>query len=420
MTTTWKKASFMGVSALTLMALAACGNGGTDSSDSAASGGGSDSSVLNISVGADYVDYVNEVKDEFEKEHDVEVKVTEKDMFEQMDALPLDGPAGLGPDVTMSPFDRVGQGGSQGSLAEIELPDDGRYTDIDKRQVTLDDKVYGQAATAEALVLFYNKDLTSEAPETFADLEALSKDPKYDEGKYNLGFLAKWTDFYFTYGLISGYGGYIFGDEGTNSQDVGLNNKGAIEGITYATDWFQNVWPEGMLDVTANNDLITDYFTSNKTAAVISGPWDANAYKEAGINIGVTKIPTLKNGSEYASFGGGKAWVVSNFSKNKELAQEFVTFLTTEENQDKLYEMRSEVPANSKSQEKILNSDDEVSKAVIEQYKVSEPMPNIPEMAEVWAGAQNMLFDAGSGNMTPKDAADNAVKTIKESIEQKY
>lgn len=73
-----------------------------------------------------------------------------------------------------------------------------------------------------------------------------------------------------------------------------------------------------------------------------------------------------------------------------------------------------------KSQEKILNSDDEVSKAVIEQYKVSEPMPNIPEMAEVWAGAQNMLFDAGSGNMTPKDAADNAVKTIKESIEQKY
>ena len=47
-------------------------------------------------------------------------------------------------------------------------------------------------------------------------------------------------------------------------------------------------------------------------------------------------------------------------------------------------------------------------------------MPNIPEMAEVWAGAQNMFFDAGSGNMTPEESAQNAVQTIKESIEQKH
>lgn len=418
MKSNWKKAGFIGLSAVSLMALAACGNGGTDSSDAA--GGGSDTTVLDISVGPDYINYINEVKGAFEEEHGVEVKVTEKDMFEQMDALSLDGPAGLGPDVTMSPFDRVGQGGAQGYLAEIELPDDDRYSEINQRQVVVDDKVYGQAATVETLVLFYNQDLISEAPETFADLETLSQDAAYDEGDYNLGFLAKWTDLYFTYGLLAGYGGYIFGEDGTNPQDVGLNNAGAVEGIAYATEWFQNVWPAGMLDVTANNDLITDYFTSGKTAAVISGPWDANAYQEAGVNFGVAKIPTLKNGNEYTSFGGGKAWVVSNFAKDKELAQEFITYLTSEENQDKLYEMRSEVPANSASQDKILASDDEVSKAVVEQYLVSEPMPNIPEMAEVWAGGQNMLFDAGSGNMTPQEAADNAVATIKESIEQKY
>ena len=62
---------------------------------------------------------------------------------------------------------------------------------------------------------------------------------------------------------------------------------------------------------------------------------------------------------------------------------------------------------------KVQKSDDELSKAVIDQYTVSEPMPNIPEMAEVWSGAENMLFDAGSNKMTPQEAADNAVKTIK-------
>lgn len=417
----WKNISFSVVTLLTVVTLGACGNSGGETNSTGASEDSADGAkTLEVSVGADYVDYINEVKGKFEEDNNVTVKVTEKDMFEQLDALPLDGPSGLGPDVTMSPFDRVGQGGAQGYLAEIKLPNDDRFNEIDEKQVTVDGKVFGQAATIEALVLFYNKDLISNAPETFDDLEALSKDSKYDDGDNNVGFLAKWTDLYFTYGLLAGYGGYIFGDNGTNPQDIGLNNDGAVEGIAYATDWFQNVWPKGMLDVTANSDLITDYFTSGKTAAVISGPWDASAYKDAGINIGVTKIPTLKNGNDYASFGGGKAWVVSNFATDKDLAQDFIDFLTTEDNQDKLYEMRSEVPANSASQAKIVDSDDLVSKAVIEQYLVSEPMPNIPEMAEVWDGGQNMLFDAGSGNMTPKEAADNAVNTIKESIEQKY
>ena len=337
-----------------------------------------------------------------------------------MDALPLDGPSDLGPDVTMSPFDRVGQGGAQGYLAQISLPDDGRFTETDEQQVSFDGKTYGQPAMVESLVLYYNRDLISEAPTTFEELEELAKDDQYKDGDYNVGFLAKWTDLYFSYGLIAGNGGYVFGEDGSNPQDIGLDNEGAIEGITYATEWYQNVWPAGMLDVTANSNLILDYFTSGKTAAIISGPWDANNFKEAGLNYGVAKIPTLPNGNDYESFSGGKAWVVSNFSKNKELSEQFVTYLTNKENQLKLYEMRSDIPVNVEAQAEIAKSDDELTKAVIEQYAVSHPMPNIPEMAEVWAGAQNMFFDAGSGNMTPEESAQNAVQTIKESIEQKH
>ena len=375
---------------------------------------------LTVSVGTDYIDYINEVKSAFESEHDVTVTVVEKDAFEQMDALPLDGPSDLGPDVTMSPFDRVGQGGAQGYLAQISLPDDGRFTETDEQQVSFDGKTYGQPAMVESLVLYYNRDLISEAPTTFEELEELAKDDQYKDGDYNVGFLAKWTDLYFSYGLIAGNGGYVFGEDGSNPQDIGLDNEGAIEGITYATEWYQNVWPAGMLDVTANSNLILDYFTSGKTAAIISGPWDANNFKEAGLNYGVAKIPTLPNGNDYESFSGGKAWVVSNFSKNKELSEQFVTYLTNKENQLKLYEMRSDIPVNVEAQAEIAKSDDELTKAVIEQYAVSHPMPNIPEMAEVWAGAQNMFFDAGSGNMTPEESAQNAVQTIKESIEQKH
>ena len=72
-----------------------------------------------------------------------------------------------------------------------------------------------------------------------------------------------------------------------------------------------------MLDSTANSNLISDYFNQGKTAAIISGPWDAKNMKDSGVNYGVSKIPTLDNGNEYASFGGGKAWVISNFLRIK-------------------------------------------------------------------------------------------------------
>ncbi len=46
-------------------------------------------------------------------------------------------------------------------------------------------------------------------------------------------------------------------------------------------------------------------------------------------------------------------------------------------------------------------------------------MPNIPEMTEVWTGAENMVINAASGKDTPKQAADKATKQIQQAIKQK-
>lgn len=89
-------------------------------------------------------------------------------------------------------------------------------------------------------------------------------------------------------------------------------------------------------------------------------------------------------------------------------------------NQTKLYDMTNEVPANQAARDKAAEKNDELTSAVIEQYKNADPMPNIPEMAEVWTGAENLMFDAASGKKTPKKSADDAVKVIEDNISQKY
>ncbi|PZG53719.1 sugar ABC transporter substrate-binding protein [Listeria ivanovii] len=409
------------VSAVLVMALslAACG-GGKDTSKLGSSDG---EKTLTVSVDAGYKDYVNKIKGDFESDNNVKVKVVEKDMFETLEALPLDGPAGTAPDVMMSAFDRIGSLGQQGHLAEVKLDNKADYDKKDQKQVTIDDKIYGAPAIIETLVLYYNKDLLDKAPETFNDLETLAKDPRFaftsEKGK-NTGFLAKWTDFYFSYGLLAGYGGYVFGDEGTNPKDIGLNNKGSVEGITYATKWFQDVWPKGMQDNKSADDFIQDQFVKGKTAAILGGPWSAANYKEAKINYGVAKIPTLDNGKEYSPFAGGKGWVVSNYSKNKDVAQKWLDYVTNQENQETLYDMTNEVPANLKARDTAQSKNDELTNAVIEQYKNAQPMPNIPEMSEVWTGAENLMFDAASGSKTPQQSADDAVKVIEDNVTQKY
>ena len=398
--------------------LAACGNG-----NSSAEGEAEEGKTLTVSVDSGYKDYINEIKDTFEKENDVKIKLVEKDMFDQLESLALDGPAGKGPDVMMAAYDRIGALGQQGHLAEVKLGNESAYDETDKAQVTYDGKIYGEPAVIETLVLYYNKDLVDTAPATFKDLENLSKDSRFafeSEAGKNTGFLAKWTDFYYSYGLIAGYGGYVFGDDGTDPSDIGLNNAGAVEGISYATDWFQNVWPKGMQDIKSAGDFASQQFMSNKTAAIIDGPWQAQTYKENNINYGVAKIPTLNNGQPYQPFGGGKGWVVSNYAKNKDLSQKWLDYVTNQENQEKFFEMVNEIPANQQARETAKAKNDELTTAVIEQYDTAQAMPNIPEMGEVWTGAENLMFDAASGSKTPKESADEAVKTISEAIEQKY
>ncbi|HFU4203983.1 TPA: extracellular solute-binding protein [Streptococcus suis] len=394
--------------------LAACSSNSSNSTDAG--------KTLTVYVDEGYKEYIEAAATEFEKDNDVDVTVKTGDALTGLDNLSLDNQSGSAPDVMMAPYDRVGSLGSEGQLSEVKLAETSKVDETTTALVTNDGKVYGSPAVIETLVLYYNKDLISEAPKTFAELEELAKDSKYafegEDGK-TTAFLADWTNFYYTYGLLAGYGGYVFGDNGTDASDVGLANDGSVKAIEYAKTWYEK-WPQGLQDGTAANNLINTQFTEGKAAAIIEGPWKAASYKEAGVNYGVATIPTLVNGKEYAAFGGGKAWIIPTGSQNPEMAQKFVDYLTSTDQQKALYDATNEVPANTEAREYAVSKNDELTTAVINQFTSAQPMPNISEMSTVWEPAGNMLFEAASGAKDAKTAATDAVALIKDTIAQKY
>ena len=409
-----RSAAVLGTVGFASLLLVACGGKKEDSSSAKNS--------LTVYVDNGYKSYMEEAAKAFEKETGTKVDIKTGDALGGLDKLSLDNQSGKAPDVMMAPYDRVGGLGNDGQLAEVTLNKDSKTDKTTESLVTNGGKVYGAPAVIETLVLYYNKDLLQEAPKTFGELEELAKDSKYDfageDGK-NTAFLADWTNFYYAYGLLSGNGGYVFGKDGTDPKDVGLNNQGAIDGIEYAKTWYAK-WPKGLQDTKGAANFIQTQFQEGKTAAIIDGPWKASSLKEAKVNYGVATIPTLPNGKAYSAFGGGKAWVIPAGANNPEAAQKFVDFLTTTDQQKAFYDKTNEVPANTEAREYAVGKNDELTTAVVKQFENAQPMPNISEMSTVWDPAATMLFDAVSGKKSAKDAADDAVKLIKETIEQKF
>lgn len=404
----------LGAAALTL---AACSGGGAKDSSAA-----SNDKSMTVYVAELYEDYMKEAAAAFEKETGTKITLKVGDQLKGLDNLSLDNQSGAAPDVMMAPYDRVGSLGTDGQLSEVKLADSTMADDTTKALVTIGGKVYAAPAVIESLVMYYNKDLITEAPKTFAELEELAKDSKYNfegEAGKTTAFLADWTNFYYSYGLLAGYGGYVFGDHGTNPKDIGLDNEGSIKGIEYAKTWYEK-WPKGLQDTSSAANLISTQFQEGKAAAIIEGPWKASAYKEAKVNYGVATIPTLSDGKTYQTFGGGKAWVIPTGAKNPEMAQKFLDFLTSTDQQKAFYDKTSEIPANTEARAYAVEKKDELTSAVIKQFEAAQPMPNISEMGTVWDPAANMLFDAVSGKKDAKTSATDAVKLIKDTIAQKY
>ncbi|WP_442637474.1 extracellular solute-binding protein [Rossellomorea marisflavi] len=366
--------------------------------------------------------WLDQVGKKFTEETGIELEVKEVEMASKMkEQLRLDGPAGTGPDVVTFPHDQIGELALAGHIAPLEVSDDvkKRFTESSILAESYDGKLYGLPKSSETPVFIYNKELMKEAPASMDDVYSFAKDFTKDG---NYGFLALWDNFYFAHAPMGGYGGYVFAenDGALDPKDLGLNNDGAVEGTEYIQKWYkEGLFPKGIIGENGGSAM-DGLFNEGKVASVMNGPWSFQGYKDAGIDIGVTAMPKLPNGEPMKTFMGVKGWHVSGYSKNKEWAQKFVEFITEDENAKYRFEQTQEVPTNEGLINDSAIAENEGAKAVAEQSKYAVPMPNIPEMGEVWDPMAKSLQTVVTGKQEPKAALDAAVKQIEDNIKANH
>lgn len=365
--------------------------------------------------GGPELEFMKAAAAEYQKTHpEIEFEFAAVASVDAVGKMELDGPAGVGADVFAAPHDKLGQivsGETALPLSEKASKEiDDNFLAAAKVAVTSNGVKYGYPTAIETYALFYNKDIIKEAPKTWDEVIKFAKE--YNDpanNKYALVFEV--ANAYYDYMFLSAYGAELFGPDGTDKAAHNINTPEAIKGAEYFQGLRAQLLPETKAE-DVNGNLCNALFLEKKTAAMfITGPWSISGALEAGINLGVAKLPAFpEREAAPSSFSGIRGIYVSSYSKHPEEAKAFAEFLLTNEMQELRTKMTNQIPVRNG-----VKTENPHFAGIIEQANFAKPMPSIPAMDQYWATMGPAFTNIWNGQSVKDnlDAAAAAVEAVK-------
>jgi len=281
------------------------------------------------------------------------------------------------------------------------------------KSVEWDGKYFGVPKATNTIALYYNKDMfkakgldPNKPPQTWDELvEDARKLTDPAKNVYGLAFSAKANEegtFQFLPWAQMGGGSYEH-----------INADGAVKAL--------EVWKTIMDEKLASPDTLTrgqwdstGTFNSGNAAMAISGPWELDRMmKEAKFDWGVTLLPVPKEGAERSSAMGDFNWAI--FSTTKHPAEAFKALEYFASQDDKMFKNFGQLPARSDISipESGQPLKDAALKVFLEQLKYAKPRGPHPQWPKISKAIQDAIQAALTGQMSPKDALDQAADKIK-------
>lgn len=337
--------------------------------------------------------------------------------------LSLAAPSGDGPDV-FGPVAHDWLG--ELALQEIALPtndlvglEDVSQSTVDA--VTYEGNLYGYPLFSESLLLFRNTDLVPEAPETWDELVQIATD--LTDGDV-WGFTFPVLEQYYEGAFFHAAGGYIFkNNDGTlDYNDIGLNSEGGVQAAIWLRDMFNNQtppMPEDMIDRANAGGMVEALEEAGQLGMSIAGPWREPGIRDAGINYEFSKLPTAPNGEQLRPFSGIQAVCANAFGEQQEASMDLVNFLGSVEGVGYTFAGFNKAPVHNSMRDQAVEVSPTLA-IIMEQVEEAVPMPNIPQMAQVWTPWGDAMDGIVMSNVSDEEVQtllDNAVDQIKANIE---
>lgn len=317
------------------------------------------------------------------------------------------------PDMFIFAHDKIGVFAEMGILtpiSELISEDDlANFLPMTLEAATYKDDLYQLPLYFETLLFMYNRRYMQdeEVPLTTEDLYEYMKE---NTGRGRYGFVEQHSTAYYSAAWIHGFGGSIIDESGSPFPDA----QAVKDALNYHLK-FVELMP-GETEYSTVNTL----FLEGKADATIGGPWMVPSAREANIDLGIAKMPTVnETGKALAPYSGVQGIHVLTFAaQNKnESVKKLLYALLDPEVGIILAEASGCAPANSVcyEDERVLN--DELVQAMRRTAEIAVPMPNIPEMDVMWTVVGNLLTDVNLSKADIDKSFDSALAQANNLIE---
>ena len=281
------------------------------------------------------------------------------------------------------------------------------------KSVTWNGKYYGIPKATNTIALYYNKDLFKAAgldpnkpPQTWDELVADAKkltDPS--KNVYGITFSAKANE--------EGTFQFLPWAQMAGATYDHINTDGAVKALT--------TWKEIIDQKLASPDTLTRSqwdstatFNAGNAAMAISGPWEIDRMlKDAKFDWGTALLPVPQEGAERSSAMGDYNWAIFSKTKHPEEAFKVLEYFVSKD--DTMFKDYGQLPARSDITIPPTGNalKDAALKTFVEQLKYAKPRGPSPNWAKISKAIQDAIQAALTGQMSPKDALDQAAEKIK-------
>lgn len=269
---------------------------------------------------------------------------------------------------------------------------------------------YGVPYVYINLALVSNLAYEVEIPATWSELSKLTAELAFGR-EFFTGLMIP-ADGHHFYPIQSAFGGYVFGtnpDGSFNPKDFGLDSPGSLA----AAAWLEEMVNTQPIFLGDEEDALR-FFQGGNAAIIITSPWSLPALREAGINFRIDPFPReVQDGMPLLDMDG---FVISSASRSPEYSRRLILeYLTTP---DALLTYSS-ILGLPPTRIDVLNRIEDLD---VRAFGIAGmngvPIPNIPEMQNVWGPWNEAVQAITAGELSAEEAFIGAADQIRQSLDQ--
>ncbi len=337
----------------------------------------------------------------------ITIKYTNVESTDANSKIVMDGPGGHGPDLFATAHNNCGVMAAGTHIEPIPESEreilESSCTPAALQGATLNAKdgtstLYGFPVSVETYAVFYNKALIKEeeVPKTMSEL--VDYISNYKNGDV-YPFLLDAGNAYYSVMFTSSPENKLYGPQGSDITNTYMNTDTAVAQMADFVALSKAIgMKSGDIDFKHNDSL----FAAGKLVMDVSGAWNIKTFKEAGVDFGITAIPSMTGSSQPpTNFMGVRCMYVSSYSKHKPEAIAFAEFLMTKEMQQLRCEITSTMPARDDVLANINNDEiKEYMEGLNKQIAYSYPMPSMSQASLFWSAFGSAYSNIWNGEAT--------------------